>query len=160
MTKEINITVTGVSIDEDSHETTTTVTARGQYFERDCARFLLYSEEDPETGALTGNTLKLTDNLLELTRRGSVRCRMVFEPGKSHRISYVTPYGTLLLDLFTQELTADWSERDGEIRLAYSLYNANSLLSQNKLFIKIKGFSENGLNFQTESADIKITNHG
>lgn len=160
MTKETYLTVIGVSIDEDGHETTTTITARGQYFERDGARFLLYSEKDPETNSFTSNTLKLTDGLLELSRRGAIRCRMVFEAGKNHRVSYATPYGTLLLDLFTEELTAGWSERDGEIRLAYSLFNEGSLLSQNKLFIKIAAFSENGLNFQTESADIKDTNHG
>lgn len=138
MRKDIRITITGRSSDNSGHETTTTVTATGQYFERGGARFLLYNEKDPETGALTGNTLKLTDCLLELSRRGALRCRMLFEAGKTHRVSYATPYGTLLLDIHTEELTANWSDRDGAIWLTYSLYDRDVLLSQNSLSITIR----------------------
>lgn len=160
MTKDITITVSGISTDEDGQESTTTLTARGQYFERDGSRFLLYTEKDPETGALTRNTLKLSNCLLELSRRGALRCRMVFEVGKIHRVSYSTPYGALLLDICTKELTHSWSDQSGTIRLSYSLHDGNDLLSQHRLSIKIASFSENGLNFQAKSADIKDTNHG
>lgn len=142
MTRDIIITVTGISLDEAGHETTTALTARGQYFLRNGARFLLYNERDPETGSFTKNLLKLTDSSLELSRSGALRCRLIFETGKTHRASYTTPCGSLLLDICTEELNARWSDCEGTIRLVYSLLEGSSLLSRNKLSVKIKDFSE------------------
>lgn len=141
MTRDINITVTGISLDEAGHETTTSLSARGQYFLRNGARFLLYDERDPETGGLTKNMLKLTDSSLELSRSGALRCRMIFEAGKTHRASYMTPCGSLLLDICTEKLDVRWSDCEGTLRLTYSLLEGSSLLSRNKLSIKIKDFS-------------------
>lgn len=142
MTKDICITVTSVCLDEAGHETTTTLTVRGQHFLRNNSRFLLYEERDPESGTATKNTLRLTDSLLELSRSGFLRCRMIFEAGKTHRTSYMTPYGSLLLDIRTEELETCWSDREGLIRLSYSLHDRDALLSRNRLSIKVRNFFE------------------
>lgn len=142
MTKDICITITSVCLDEAGHETTTTHTLRGQHFLRGNSRFLLFEEKDPESDTPTKNTLKLTDSLLELSRSGALRCRMVFEAGKTHRTSYMTPYGSLLLEICTEELSSHWSDHEGFIRLSYSLYVRDTFLSRNKLLLQIKIFSE------------------
>lgn len=141
MTRDVHITVTGVSLDESGQETATELTTRGQYFEKDDSRFLLYEEQDPDSGAVVRSTLKIKNHTVELSKSGAVRSRMIFETGKTHRTSYDTPYGSLLLDICTDDLKSAWSDNTGSVQLAYRLLTEDALLSRNRLFIKIKSFS-------------------
>lgn len=141
MTREVHITLTGVSLDEDGQETATELTTAGQYFERDGFRFLRYEERDPDSGLVTRNILKLKDSVLELSRSGAVCSRMVFETGKLLRTEYKTSCGSLLLDLYTDDLKSVWSDSAGLLQLSYRLLAEGTLLSRHKLSIKIRSFS-------------------
>ena len=144
MTRDVHITITGASLSEDGPEAVTELTARGQYFGRDGFRFLLYEEQDPESGAVTRNTLKIADLKIELTKSGALASRMVFEAGKKHPIRYATPYGLLLLELCTDGLQSVWSDNTGRVELSYRLLTAGALLSRNRLTIEIRNFLEKG----------------
>lgn len=140
MTKDVYITITGTQLDEDGHEAVTELKVPGQYYERDGSRYLLYEEQDEE--AVIKNTVKIKDCLLELSRSGPARSRMLFQTGKTHRTSYITPYGVLQLEIYTEAMRSFWSEDSGTIQLSYRLTAENSILSRNKLSIKIWNFSE------------------
>lgn len=141
MTRDVHITVTGAQLEKDGYRTVTELKAQGQYFEKDGSRYLMYEERDADTGAVTKSTLKIRDCLLELSKSGTVRSRMLFEPGKTHRTSYVTPYGTLLLEVCTEDIKSLWTESSGAIQITYSLSSEDALLSRNRLSVKIRNFS-------------------
>lgn len=138
MKKDIEITVSGIQQDDVGHRTFTDYKAQGQYFERGGCRYLLYDEQDAESRTLTHNTLKIRDHTLELIRRGNVSSHMVFAPGSSRSTEYVTAYGTLHLEVETEDLKCLWQPADAAIEITYSLSMAGELLSRNRLVIKIK----------------------
>lgn len=138
MDKNISITVSGTQLNENGQKLLTEIDAEGQYFERGGCRYILYDETDPETMLTTVNTLKFKENTLELSRRGSITSRMVFETGKTHRTSYITAYGTLILDISTEVMSGFWSESGATVHIHYRLLTEGSLLSENELKIKIR----------------------
>ena len=137
MTKNVFITVTGIQSDEDGHRTVTETKVQGHYFERDDSRYILYEEKDSDTGNVTKNTVKIKDSAIEISRNGFVSSQMIFHPGETHRTSHVTPYGVLTLDVFTEDLRSFWTENSGTLQVNYSLSAEESLLSKNKLSVKV-----------------------
>ena len=73
--------------------------------------------------------IKYRDNLLEMTKRGLVRSRMIFQAGQAHRTDYVTPYGTLPLEVATREASFSREEDGTVIRLEYTLSSGGQFLS-------------------------------
>ena len=130
--------MSGTQLNENGQKLLTEIAAEGQYFERGGCRYILYNETDPETMLTTVNTLKFKENILELSRRGSITSRMVFETGKTHRTSYITAYGTLILDISTEVMSGFWSESGATVHICYRLLTEGSLLSENELKIKIR----------------------
>lgn len=141
MTKDVYITVTGTLTDEEGHETSTETRVQGQYFFRGECRYLLYKEPDPSSETDTDNILKIRDGLVELRRSGAIRSRMLFETGKTHTAVYMTPYGSLPLEVRTEEIRCFWSDNIGSLSLCYCLLSEGILLSQNRISIKIRNFS-------------------
>ena len=141
MDKNISITVSGTQLNENGQKLLTEVAAQGQYFERGGCRYILYDETDPETMLTTANTLKFKENMLELSRRGNITSRMIFETGKTHRTSYITAYGTLILDISTEVMSGFWSEGGATVHIRYRLLSEGSFLSENELKIKICNLS-------------------
>lgn len=137
MTRDVYITISGTQLEEDGGEAVTELKVRGQYYEREGSRYLLYEEQDSETGEVTRNTLKIKDYTLEIYRSGPLHSRMVFEAGATHRTSYITPYGVLQLEIHTKALRSFWGENGGTVQAEYRLTSGNDVLSENRLFIKI-----------------------
>lgn len=136
MNRDVKITVTGTQNDGES-EIVTEYEACGQYFAKDDCRYLLYREQDADSGAVTANTLKIKGNVLELSRKGNIHSRMVFEAGQTHPSSYITACGTLLLEVCTEDLKCLWTKDEARVQITYSLLMTGEFLSRNKLVIKI-----------------------
>lgn len=137
MNRDVRITVTGIQDDGGGNEIVTEYKARGQYFEKDDCRYLLYREQDADSGAVTANTLKIKGNVLELSRKGHIHSRMVFEAGQAHSTSYITACGTLLLEVCTEDIKCLWTEDEARMQITYRLLMTGEFLSRNKLVIKI-----------------------
>ena len=144
MNRDVEITVAGTQDDGGGNEIVTDFQTVGQYFERNGCRYILYQEQDTESKAFTANTLKLRDNVLELSRKGNIHSRMVFEAGQTHRTDYVTACGSLQLEVCTEDLKCLWAESEAAIRITYRLSAAGEFLSQNRLVIKIRNISAKG----------------
>lgn len=121
MAQSASITLIGRQRDESGEETVTTCRADADYYEKDGNRFILYKEVQEDSGLVIKNIIKYKDSVLEMTKRGGIRSRMIFETGRTHRTDYVTPYGTLPLEIATRK--ADFVSKEGriEIRLDYAL---------------------------------------
>lgn len=142
MTKDVFITITAAMSDADGQDSVTELKVRGQYFERNGSRYLLYEEQDSDNGAVTKNTLKIGDAGIELIKSGISQSRMIFQRGETHRTSYVTPYGSLLFDIHTLELKSFWTKNSGTIQLVYRLSAEASPISENHLSVKIRDISD------------------
>lgn len=137
MNRDVRITVTGTQDDGSGNQAVSRHEADGQLYERDGCQILLYREQDADSGTVTSNTLKLKGNVLELSRRGGISSRMIFEAGRTHAASHTTAYGTLGLDISTREVKCLWTESAGRIIIRYSLWMTGERLSENCLVIEI-----------------------
>ena len=135
MEKNIRLTLTGIQRDESGEEYVTTTHAPGQFYEKDGVLYLLYEETSRETHSVTKNKIKLKPKLMELTRRGEINTRMVFEPGKEYLTDYTTPFGSLKMELSTQNLDIQ-TERDRlQVRIDYILSSQGIPVSRCRLTI-------------------------
>lgn len=141
MNRDVEVTVTGVQEDGSGNEIVTDLKTPGQYFEKSGCKYLLYREQDADSGAATANTLKIKSGILELSRKGSINSRMIFEPGETHPASYVTAYGTLRLEVCTENLKCLFTATGARIQITYRLLMTGEFLSRNRLVIKIRNIS-------------------
>lgn len=138
MDKKVRITVIGHQWDEDGMETVTEQSADAEYYEHNDSVYILY-EEALNTGSdKTKNTIKIKDGGLELTKKGSVNSRMVFQEGVEHMTEYVTAFGRLQLGIRTHAIHMLQSDKTQEITADYDLSANGHNLSRCKIIIKIQ----------------------
>lgn len=152
MTRKGQLTVIGTQWDEAGEEQMTQTTAAAEYYTGSGSFYILYEEIAAEGEGITKNMIKLKGRTLELTKRGAVNARMVFEPGQEHMTLYSTPFGSLPLGIYTDTVESVLSEKAIRICAAYSLTcqgltsqgliphdppPKNSIISRCKIFIKM-----------------------
>ncbi len=69
-----------------------------------------------------------------ITRAGA---KLSIVNGKTVESEYATPYGSLMLELFTKEIIVKADEETGEFYTDYTILNAGSPVSRNKITIKV-----------------------
>ncbi len=74
----------------------------------------------------------------EVSRTGPVSSRMTVEKGKRHSCFYSTPQGDFTIGIFGEAVTVKIKELKGEIYMSYTIDVNSSLISENKMEIKIK----------------------
>ena len=137
MKRKVRLTLIGRQRDDAGQENVTELSADAEYYERNGCRYVLYEEDGPDAGC-TQSIIKLKDGLLELTRKGSVNTRMVFEEGKEHMADYITPFGTLQLCIATTGICSKHTKSCLEIYADYDLTDRGYVLSHCNISIKIQ----------------------
>lgn len=145
MAVNAHITLTGRQKDETGEVAVTEHSGAAEYFERNGSCYIFYdntpgrvdapgsadasgSADAPGSavtldglGAIVKSTIKLKNSVLELSQRGSINTRMVFEPGKEYITDYATPYGCLKMGITTHSLDVFRTEGVLKIRIEYAL---------------------------------------
>ena len=119
MARKGQLTVIGTQ-QADSGKDRTVQTATAECHDGNGSIYILY-EETGDGGETTKNIIKLKGGVLELTKRGAVNARMVFEPGQEHMTLYATPFGSFPLGVLTDTVESTMSGKELEISAAYSL---------------------------------------
>lgn len=101
MTENVILTVKGHQTDIGEDATTELITGAAYYY-RNGKHYILYDEVDPESGEQSGNTIKISDDRVDVIRRGSGRTHMVFEERET--------------DFFAVSYTG-WCAPDGSIHI-------------------------------------------
>ncbi len=138
MARRAELALTGRQRGQDGEESVTESRVAADYYEKDGSSYILYEEEPDGSGGAVRNMIKYNGSTLEMTKRGAVRSRMVFQAGQTHRTDYVTPYGILCLEVATREASFSRQEDGTEIRLAYTLSSGGQLLSHCTLDIVLR----------------------
>lgn len=136
MENEVRITIQGIQRDGEGNESVTESALNGQYYRRNGSRYLFYEEKpEGESGAVK-HIIKLKNDLLELTKKGAVNTKMVFEQGKTHLSLYATPCGLLELGVQTHHVSSREQKNVLEIYAEYDLISSDVILSQCKIVIR------------------------
>lgn len=137
MTKEVLVSISGVQFDVDEDGPIELITT-GNYYNRNGKHFVKYEERTDNGGEVTQNTIKLTNNTLEMMKSGSSNVHMVFEAGKSNLTYYDTPVGSLFIGINTESLSITEKENELDILIKYSLEVNYNHLSDCEIKMKVK----------------------
>lgn len=135
----VTLTITGTQTDEDRESATITDKVTGEYFERGNTTYLLYDEKDPDDGTITKNMLKLSGNILSLSKKGTVVSNMTWEKGKTILSDHASPFGKLYFLVETKELQVKDNEQYLQLAIDYRLtLEDGTPISDNQLHIVVE----------------------
>lgn len=131
------ITVNSVQKTDDSDSNQINVTTTGKVSQVAGKKYITYrefSEDSPRKSSLC--TIKIeNDNFITITHGTSKKSRLVFEQGRRHYCPYPTEYGVIMFGLFTNKISYDFSEKEVNLKLKYSLDMNASFVSSHEITI-------------------------
>ncbi|MCD7810711.1 MAG: DUF1934 domain-containing protein [Ruminococcus sp.] len=135
---ENNVIISLMSIQWQNGEKSETelITKANCRIDDDCS--VISYEDTPATGFEGSTTTIKTDGkTASIVRSGTANSSLNLEKEKKHFCQYGTPYGMLQIGVFTH-LIEDNLQKDGSLRLKYTLDLNSSYLSDNEIILKIK----------------------
>lgn len=82
--------------------------------------------------------LKVEPNRVTMMRAGRYRTTMIFEKEKRHTACYETPFGEVMIAVYTKVLNMDFNESGGAIIINYTIDTYGDFISENELKIIVK----------------------
>lgn len=136
MTKEVFVIIDGKQLNIEE-EQPVTVSVPGIYHNRNGKHYIQYEEVPEGEDHTYKNTIKISDNRVDLIKKGFQETQMNFDRKDVTDTIYQTPYGGLHLQIHTTELVVEESEKEIKVLLLYQLYSNGGHLSDNKITIRI-----------------------
>ena len=139
MIKDVLISIKGLQFETGNDEPVEMI-ASGEYYFRNKKHYVLFeeiSEEKEGQGQICKNTLKFSDEQVELTKKGSSNVHMIFQEGEKSLTYYGTPFGQLMISIFTNKLRVTHKEDVIEIKLEYDLEINQSYVSDCEITILV-----------------------
>ena len=127
MTKEVLLTISGLHYDALSGETDEDnvpieVITPATYYLKNGKHYILYDELIEGMLGSIKNTIKITgDSKLEMRKSGITNTNMVFEKEKINVTQYDTPYGEMMIGVYTKDMKVDVTEDHIDVSIAYAL---------------------------------------
>ncbi len=142
MTKDILLSIRGLQITEDTQKDTVEVITPGEYYFRNGKHFFLYEEAEEGKQEITKNIIKVTDDYMEVTKKGAVNVHMVFEKNKKNVTYYNTPFGSLLIGIDAYRVDVTQTPEEIEAYAEYALEVNNEHLANCRIRIKANSRAE------------------
>ena len=114
MTKDVLLSIRGlqfVSQEEEEVEPVEVITA-GDYYKKNGKHYIMYDEVTEGFDGNTRNVIKLTEDSLDITKKGISNVHMVFEKNKKNVSYYNTPFGSLLIGIDAKSVDIAETEDD------------------------------------------------
>lgn len=141
MTKEVLVSIAGLQYEYEG-EGAIELISTGEYYYRNNKHYVLYDEiienQEDDITSTVKCTLKLSENQVEVIKKGPAAVHMIFELGQNHMTYYSTPYGDLMIGITTNSIKIEESEDAIEVELTYGLDMNYQFVSDCNLTIKIK----------------------
>ena len=125
MTKEVLLTISGLHYDslpdEDENEPIEVITPAKKK-KKNGKHYVIYDEMVEGMPGTIQNKIRIAgNNLLEIKKSGLANTKMVFERDKINMTQYETPYGELLIGIFTKNMQVDVTEKNIDVCVNYEL---------------------------------------
>lgn len=119
MTKDIFVTITGMQT-QDTGEAVEIINA-GTYYKKNDMHYVLYDEVIEGFDQITKNMIKFKAGYLNVSKKGVLTSNMEFDLEKKTENRYVTPYGDMLMEIRTKELSMTETEEEIRVTADYIL---------------------------------------
>lgn len=102
-------------------------------------RYIIEYEETTEDLPYCKTRIHVTEpNCVTICRTGGLTTEMTMEKGVRHMCHYNTPFGTLMMGIYTTEVESRMSAFGGTLSLTYTLDFDGELVSTNYLKLTVK----------------------
>lgn len=93
----------------------------GRYRIINGSEYVKYDEVYEESTQKSTNTIKISEKCVDITKKGLVTAHMSFVEGEKTMTFYDTPYGSIYLGIFAQNIQIERDEDDIRISIDYSI---------------------------------------
>lgn len=137
MTKDVIISIGGLQVSPDGQDDTIETVSPGSYYFKNGKHFLVYEEVMEGLQEKTKNTIKLSEDYMELTKKGIVSIHMLFEKDKKNVMYYNTPFGSLVVGIHAYRVDMKETENEMRIDVEYALDVNNEHMSNCHICIRV-----------------------
>ena len=138
MEKKKFIFVISSEITTDGDTSNIKLTTTGNYSKINGRWVLLYDEMSEDETAVIKTMVKVNDKSVTITRNGEDSSKLIVTEGERNMCHYRTQFGDILLGVYCNEVENDLKDSGGTISMSYTLDVNASVLSENKVTIKVR----------------------
>lgn len=138
MEKKKYVFVISSEITTDGDKSNIELTTTGNYSRVNGRWVLLYDEMSEDKTAVIKTMIKVDDKSVTITRNGEGSSKLIMIEGERNMCHYRTQFGDILLGVYCNEVNNELSDSGGKISMSYTLDVNASVLSENKVTIKIR----------------------
>jgi uncharacterized beta-barrel protein YwiB (DUF1934 family) len=138
MKKDVLITVRGEQYFEGASPDETELVTEGTLEKTEEGWRLSYRESELVDMAGTLTVFDVHGDWVRLRRSGTLNSEMIFEKGKPHTSLYEVPFGTLTIDILTDELSVSLSENGGTLDIRYRIAVEHTVNGHNRFLVNVK----------------------
>lgn len=138
MTKDIFLSLKGLQIENSEQAQELETITPADYYLRNGSHYVIYDEVTEGFEENTRNMIKFNDSCVEVSKKGLVNVHMVFEENKKNMISYMTPYGNILIGIDTGSIFVEEEEKRIHVEVAYTLEANYQYLADCRIEMNIK----------------------
>lgn len=123
MTKDVLLSISGLQFaaqDEEDATPVEVITA-GDYYKKNGKHYILYDEVTEGYEGNTRNIIKLTEDSLDITKKGVSNVHMIFEKNKKNVSYYNTPFGSLLIGIDAKSVDIAETDDSIDVKVKYNL---------------------------------------
>lgn len=139
MDKDVLISISGLQFELDQDEAMEVISP-GEYYFKNGKHYVFYEEVtelSEDDSGISKNRLKITPEIVELTKSGYNNVTMLFEKDKKTMTYYRTPFGELLIGIHTTNIIFSEQEKGILMSIDYSLDINYNHVSDCTISIKI-----------------------
>lgn len=140
MNQDVLVAIAGLQYEIDADEAVEVISP-GKYRKIDNTHYISYEEtmesDDVSEGGVSKNLLKISPDFIELSKKGYSNVTMVFETGKKTVTYYNTPFGNLLIGIYTTSIKITEKEEGLLATIKYSLEMNYEHVSDCNITIKV-----------------------
>lgn len=120
MTKDVLVTISGLQFMDEDSDSVELITS-GSYYKRNGKHYVLYDEVQEGFEGVTKNTVKIAQDMMDITKKGVTNVHMMFEKNKKNVTYYYTPFGSLLVGIDARNVDVVETEDNISVKVNYNL---------------------------------------
>lgn len=134
MDENVVIKISGLQIVENTGDNVEVI-AKGRHYLKKDKHYLLYEEYENDENTKTSNMIKFNNDIVEITRKGQVDGKLIFQENQKKQSLYSTPMGDLLIEVLTKEIEVSDDDDDVNLKIKYQIHVDGNKVSDNEIDI-------------------------
>ena len=134
MDENVVIKISGLQIVENTGDNVEVI-AKGRHYLKKDKHYLLYEEYENDENTKTSNMIKFNNDIVEITRKGQVDGKLIFQENQKKQSLYSTPMGDLLIEVLTKEIEVSDDDDDVNLKVKYQIHVDGNKVSDNEIDI-------------------------